>query len=421
MEINSAFDLLQDLAPIEQLADSTENLSDLKDSDFQALLAQVTQKEAAFFAELDQALPDTGKLLPLDVESSSQLVSDELTLFATEFASEEPLEAAAPETDDPIFIMTNLLLQSPSLPVNKLWQPSALDLAPAQNNALTEQSTLLNPVLLTSSEGNQPVALTVDEALPAMSQEALPVTLATSSIAKLDMPVSKEEQKHNTLSLADNLIAEEQPQIAMDDIVQQAAQLRQDNTFTQSNEKFHVLLEPNQESEVESANFQEQTMLTQASYSPKETVQETLVVAHHHPQSEEFSAIFEEKLTDKITLLVNRQENAAQIQIDPPELGKIDISIEQSDDKTHIKFFAQVEQTKQLIENTLDKLKLHFAQNGLELGQVDVSAGNQHSRQYAQMQQSVTGSRLDAPQNEGEVKMQHLTVSDDSQLLDLYI
>lgn len=425
MEINGAFDLLQDLIPIEQLADSTENLSELTDSDFQQLFMQETIKEAEFFAEFDKALPVAGKELPLDVEPSLQLQSSELPVISIEVQQEpeKQLEAEVPETEDPVFIMTNLLMQLPSMSTKIDFQSYSTEPL-AGSHLLVEQDVMQYQPLPKLADNIQGVTFMAENDQPEITspvQQAFAL-LEPSIDASVIVGnhVQSDFYKQNTLSLADNLLNDEESQRMFFESSEHATQLRDDSMVIEPSEKHSLLLKP-YESEVNEQNLQEQEMQNMQHSGTKEVVKETLVIPHENPQTEAFANIFEEKLTDKITLLVNRNENVAQIQITPPELGQIDITIEQSDDKTHIKFVTHVEQTKQLIENTVDKLKMYLAQNGIELGQVDVSAGNQNQRQYAQTLPNASNGYHDASQKEVDINTSRVVASHNSQLLDLYI
>jgi flagellar hook-length control protein FliK len=90
---------------------------------------------------------------------------------------------------------------------------------------------------------------------------------------------------------------------------------------------------------------------------------------------------FEQELSNQVQIMVNASENSAKVNIDPPELGQIEIKIVQDADKTHIMFFANLEQTHDLIESGLLRLRAQMEAQGLQLGNVSVSYNGTESNQ----------------------------------------
>ncbi len=84
---------------------------------------------------------------------------------------------------------------------------------------------------------------------------------------------------------------------------------------------------------------------------------------------------FNDEMSNQIQLMMNTNENSARIHINPPDLGEIEIKIHQHEDKTHISFVTNVEQTKEMINLNLDQLKINLEQSGLFMG--DVWVGTQ--------------------------------------------
>ncbi|NQD38031.1 flagellar hook-length control protein FliK [Permianibacter sp. IMCC34836] len=67
--------------------------------------------------------------------------------------------------------------------------------------------------------------------------------------------------------------------------------------------------------------------------------------------------------------------NQAEIRLDPPELGPIDVRISRSDNETHLHFTVSHQATRDQLEQALPRLRELFGQGGLQLGQVEVEQG----------------------------------------------
>jgi flagellar hook-length control protein FliK len=67
--------------------------------------------------------------------------------------------------------------------------------------------------------------------------------------------------------------------------------------------------------------------------------------------------------------------NQAEIRLDPPDLGPIEVRISQSDNETHLHFVVGHAGTRDQLEQALPRLRELFGQGGLQLGQVEVEQG----------------------------------------------
>lgn len=74
----------------------------------------------------------------------------------------------------------------------------------------------------------------------------------------------------------------------------------------------------------------------------------------------------------------------AEIRLDPPELGPIEVRISQSDNETHLHFVVSHQATRDQLEQALPRLRELFGQGGLLLGQVEVEQGRRDQEQGAQ-------------------------------------
>lgn len=87
--------------------------------------------------------------------------------------------------------------------------------------------------------------------------------------------------------------------------------------------------------------------------------------------------------SQKVVWLANSDKQTAQLTLNPPQLGPIEITLDISNDKTNALFAVANPETRQAIESALPQLREAFASAGLELGQANVSADNPRQQQEA--------------------------------------
>lgn len=77
-------------------------------------------------------------------------------------------------------------------------------------------------------------------------------------------------------------------------------------------------------------------------------------------------------LTNKIMLMISKNDQSANIQLDPPELGHLEIKIAHQDGATNIAFHTSTQLAKEAIESQINDLLFTFQEQGLDLGDVSV-------------------------------------------------
>lgn len=98
------------------------------------------------------------------------------------------------------------------------------------------------------------------------------------------------------------------------------------------------------------------------------TEQRPAVNAHLH------SAAWPQQFGDKIVWLARNDQQSAQLTINPPQLGPIQISLNLSGDQASIAFASPHAEVRQAIESAMPQLKEMLASTGLSLGQSNVGA-----------------------------------------------
>lgn len=89
-----------------------------------------------------------------------------------------------------------------------------------------------------------------------------------------------------------------------------------------------------------------------------------------------------EALGNRVVWLANQQVQSAELHLNPPQLGPIDVQIRMADNQASIEFGAHHALVREAIESALPKLREMFAAQGLNLADVNVSQQSfAHGRQ----------------------------------------
>lgn len=85
---------------------------------------------------------------------------------------------------------------------------------------------------------------------------------------------------------------------------------------------------------------------------------------------------------EKIMWMANQQLSSADIRLDPPELGSLQVKVTVQQDQANITFITPHPQVRELLDQQVTRLREMFAEQGLNLGQVDIADKREHeSRQ----------------------------------------
>ncbi len=117
---------------------------------------------------------------------------------------------------------------------------------------------------------------------------------------------------------------------------------------------------------------------------------ETLTLARN-PDSTQLGS----GLSERVNWMINQKQNTANIRLDPPFLGKLDVQIKLADDATTVIFQTQHAQTRDLIESASVRLRDFLQESGYQNVSVDVS-----QRQDQQQARSQTSPGADADQQD---------------------
>lgn len=91
------------------------------------------------------------------------------------------------------------------------------------------------------------------------------------------------------------------------------------------------------------------------------------------------------ELGQNLLMMVNTKMDVAQIQVNPPNLGPIEVSLRLHQDQASVLFVAATPQAKDTLEQHLPRLAAMLSDNGIQLNGAQVSSGDSQERQAAQM------------------------------------
>lgn len=83
---------------------------------------------------------------------------------------------------------------------------------------------------------------------------------------------------------------------------------------------------------------------------------------------------WDHEVGDKLVWMVGRQEQRAELVLNPPQLGRVEVSLNMTGDQTNATFVAANPAVREALESALPRLREMFADAGLSLGQAQVGA-----------------------------------------------
>ncbi|MCW8901577.1 MAG: flagellar hook-length control protein FliK [Gammaproteobacteria bacterium] len=128
---------------------------------------------------------------------------------------------------------------------------------------------------------------------------------------------------------------------------------------------------------------------------------------------------WETSLGSRLQMMVGQNVQTAEIRLDPPELGALDIKIKVTNDIASVNITSPHSQVREALETAVPKLREMFAENGLSLGDVNVRQESFAQQQNSNEQETGSGTAaLDSDFGDEPVAVTRKIVSDG--LLDIY-
>lgn len=130
------------------------------------------------------------------------------------------------------------------------------------------------------------------------------------------------------------------------------------------------------------------------------------------PQSPQWS----EQIASRISIMNNEQVQSARIQLDPPELGLLEIKIKVQQDQVNVAFASNHQVVRDALESQAPRLKELMEQQGVDLGDVNVSDHGQEQMAHGEQQQEGSGEAQSGEwtELEGDNTSNEVTIETDS-------
>ncbi len=81
----------------------------------------------------------------------------------------------------------------------------------------------------------------------------------------------------------------------------------------------------------------------------------------------------QQQIAEKIRWMVNGRQSMAEIRLDPPEMGSMQIRLNVSGDSASVSFIVQSQHAKEMLADAMPRLKDMFSEQGIDLGESFVS------------------------------------------------
>ncbi|MBC7002152.1 flagellar hook-length control protein FliK [Photobacterium sp. BZF1] len=108
-----------------------------------------------------------------------------------------------------------------------------------------------------------------------------------------------------------------------------------------------------------------------------------------------------EQLADRVQMMMSKNLKHVDIRLDPPELGKMQIKLSMNNDQASVQITVANQQSRDLVEQAMPRLRELLHQQGLQLAQSTVQQDS--SRQFAGgSQQQANGQPGSQPQHGGQ-------------------
>ena len=97
-------------------------------------------------------------------------------------------------------------------------------------------------------------------------------------------------------------------------------------------------------------------------------------------------------LQERVSSMLSINNKEAEIRLDPPEMGSMQIRIRSDAEQAHINFVVQNQQAKEALEQSMPRLREMLAQHGLELGESTISYGQSGGETAEQSESGAQGN-----------------------------
>jgi len=93
---------------------------------------------------------------------------------------------------------------------------------------------------------------------------------------------------------------------------------------------------------------------------------------------------WDNQVGQKVIWMVGGEEQSATLELNPPDLGPVQVVLNVSNDMASVTFSSQQLEVRQALENSLPRLREMMSESGIALGNASVNSGNEGSQQQNQ-------------------------------------
>ncbi|WP_377160778.1 flagellar hook-length control protein FliK [Pseudoalteromonas fenneropenaei] len=161
-----------------------------------------------------------------------------------------------------------------------------------------------------------------------------------------------------------------------------------------------------------SVQRQEQTLIAQADTAQLHQVQQhnqlSAQKAAQDPAMQQALQLARQdavkELNERVSAMLNLNNKEAEIRLDPPELGSMQIRIRTDAEQAQVSFVVQNQQAKEALEQSLPRLREMLAEQGINLGESSVEQGSGGNAQNDEQSQGKGGAKLANSEGEAQNK-----------------
>lgn len=100
---------------------------------------------------------------------------------------------------------------------------------------------------------------------------------------------------------------------------------------------------------------------------------------------------WDQAISQKVVWMVGANEQTATLTLNPPDLGPLQVVIHVNNDQANTTFISDNAEVRQALEDGMSNLREKMSESGIQLGQANVSSGEQSQQQFQQaMKQSAS-------------------------------
>lgn len=93
---------------------------------------------------------------------------------------------------------------------------------------------------------------------------------------------------------------------------------------------------------------------------------------------------WDNQVGQKVIWMVGGEEQSATLELNPPDLGPVQVVLNVSNDMASVTFSSQQLEVRQALENSLPRLREMMSESGIALGNASVNSGNEGNQQQGQ-------------------------------------